>query len=151
MKRFIISEDEKKHILKLYKNHLTESTLGVEPLVNKNQSLKLKFYFNEGCPNYRCPNPIFYWFVGNGIDLMSPVAKSLPFNPQDIYKQLDYFLTSTKTGKVLQQFYKNTKTPIPSNFIQIAMGTSSTPGANDQVAENRKKYVMSYMHYLLFL
>lgn len=144
MKKFVISEEEKKHIRGLYetqsKTQIKEETLGLEPIVERDSPKKFtaKFYFNTGCPNYSCPNPQMMWIEKPSSLIFDGRKEQMPFQQifvQNLKKYFEYIRL-----RPLLVSLNDKKIPLP-NFIDIKVATSSELGNNQQVGDKRIEYV----------
>ena len=145
MKRFIITEEEKKHIMNLYGKQLNEETLGPEPIISYGESIEGGFLFAEGAPNSFNPNPTDNWLlkIGRRFQVLIPSAE--PFGSSKIFNRKEFINKiknniSPSTLTTLQNFYKNPNVKIPKNFISFKVGTSSTQ-SNSKVAEARLTFL----------
>lgn len=133
MKRLIITEEEKRHIQRMH-NIISEGALGKEPVIkSKNPRIVGVFYFNEGKPRNAKESPI----LTTGMN-----GNQVPINE---YRQLfisDFtnFLRSSGTLNTLDKFLTDKNVTIP-NFIEISVGTSSTPGDQMGVTQMRRNFV----------
>lgn len=148
MKKFVISEEEKKHIRGLYetqsKTQIKEETLGLEPIVERNSPNKFiaKFYFNTGCPNYKCPNPQMMWMEKPSSLIFDGRKEQMPF--QRIFVQnLQKYFEHIGLKPLLVSLNKH-NIPLP-NFIDIKVATSHEPGNNQKVANQRIEYVRNLL------
>lgn len=148
MKKFVISEEEKKHIRGLYetqsKTQIKEETLGLEPIVERNSPNKFiaKFYFNTGCPNYKCPNPQMMWMEKPSSLIFDGRKEQMPFQRifvQNLQKYFEYIGL-----KPLLVSLNKHNIPLP-NFIDIKVATSHEPGNNQKVANQRIEYVRNLL------
>ena len=151
MKKFVISEEEKKHIRGLYetqsKTQIKEETLGLEPIVERDSPKKftVKFFFNTGCPNYSCPNPQIMWMgdqLGWHYDVFDGRKKQIRFQEIFVRKLKEYFKTIGLKSLLVSLNKHNI--PLP-NFIDIKVATSHEPGNNQKVANQRIQYVQNLL------
>lgn len=132
MKNILITEEEKKRIRKMY-NIISEDVMGEEPIVTKNPQIIGTFFFSEGNPKTAKESPLaVFGFNKNRIAIE---------NYRDAFiKQFSEWLSNSGTLSTLKKFIQNKNITIPP-FIEIAVGTSSTPGDQMGVALMRRQFV----------
>lgn len=132
MKKLLISEEEKKRIRKMY-NIISEDVMGKEPIVKQEPQIVGTILFNEGKPKNAKESPIA---VFGPDDIAIPIESYR----DSFIKEFSEWLSESGTLSTLKKFIQNKDITIPP-FIEIAVGTSSTPGDQMGVASMRRQFV----------
>lgn len=137
MKRFLITESEKNRILTMHKkavknNYLKEALMGEEPIVVGSPKIMGTFFFGEGQPKTSKGDPLLVL----GYDQMIIELK----NYRELwFEDFENYLKTSGTLETLEKFINNKNVSIPA-FIEVSVGTSSTPGDQVGTAQNRRNF-----------